>query len=59
MSDDGNNRAGLQGLAGADDVLDESTSAGAVQNLGKRRLQTGSLTRGQNDDGKVRQSHSW
>ena len=54
MSDNGNNRTRLQRLAGSDDVLDERTTARAVQNFGERRLQARSLARSQNDDGTIR-----
>jgi hypothetical protein len=58
MSYDGNHRARLQGLTGTDDVFDERAPAGAVQNLGQRRLESRPFTGSQNYNSKITQSHS-
>jgi hypothetical protein len=57
VPDDCHHRSRLEGLTSTNHMFDQSASAGTMENFGEGGLQTSSFTCGENNNGKVMQSH--
>jgi len=58
MADHRNDFLGAEGKAGADDMIDERTSPGGMENLGKRGFKARTPASGEDKDGNVFIGHS-